>query len=53
MNDIKDIVDVLERNRQSQQYWFRKIVGVIMVPVIVAILLASGYAYQSFGSLGL
>ena len=53
VNDIKDIVDVLERNRQSQQYWFRKIVGVIMVPVIVAILLASGYAYQSFGAIGL
>lgn len=53
VNDIKDIVDVLERNRQSQQYWFRKIVGVILVPVIVAILLAAGYAYQSFGSLGL
>ena len=53
VNDIKDVVDVLERQRQSQQYWFRKIVGVILVPVIVAILLAAGYAYQSFGSLGL
>lgn len=51
VNDIKDVVDVLERQRQSQQYWFRKIVGVILVPVIVVVLLAAGYLYNSINSL--
>ena len=51
VNDIKDVVDVLERQRQSQQYWFRKIGGVILVPVIVVVLLAAGYLYNSINSL--
>lgn len=51
VNDIKDVVDVLERQRQSQQYWFRKIVGVILVPVVVVVLLAAGYLYNSINSL--
>lgn len=53
VNDIKDIVDVLERNRQAQQWWFRKIVGVILVPVVVIILAAAGYLYTSFSSLSI
>lgn len=53
VNDIKDVVDVLERQRQSQQYWFRKIVGVILVPVVVVVLLAAGYLYNSINSLPL
>lgn len=53
VNDIKDVVDVLERQRQSQQYWFRKIVGVILVPVVVVVLLAAGYLYNSLNSLPL
>lgn len=51
VNDIKDVVDVLERQRQSQQYWFRKIVGVILVPVVVVVLLAAGYVYSTLNSL--
>lgn len=51
VNDIKDVVDVLERQRQSQQYWFRKIVGVILVPVVVFVLLAAGYLYNSINAL--
>lgn len=51
VNDIKDVVDVLERQRLSQQYWFRKIVGVILVPVVVFVLLAAGYLYNSINAL--
>ncbi len=51
VNDIKDVVDVLERQRLSQQYWFRKIVGVILVPVVVVVLLAAGYLYNSINAL--
>lgn len=49
VNDIKDIVDVLERQRQSQQYWFRKIVGTILVPVVIGIISVAGWIYMQTG----
>lgn len=46
VKDLRGLVKELEENRQNQKYWFRKVVGIVLVPIIMAALglLLWGYA---------
>ena len=43
--DLKSVVSALEANRKTQQYWFRKIMGSILVPVVIGIVAVAGWVY--------
>ncbi|HCU64558.1 MAG TPA: hypothetical protein DF774_02230 [Rheinheimera sp.] len=45
VGDLRSVVNALEENRKTQQYWFRKILGSILVPVVIGIIAVAGWVY--------
>ncbi len=43
--ELEVTVARLEENRLTQQYWMREIAGKVLVPVVIGILMLSGWLY--------
>nr|DAV09150.1 MAG TPA: vesicle-associated membrane protein 2 [Caudoviricetes sp.] len=48
--DLEVTVARLEENRLTQQYWMREIAGKVLVPVVIGILMLSGWLYVKTGN---
>lgn len=48
--ELEVTVARLEENRLTQQYWMREIAGKVLVPVVIGILMLSGWLYVKTGN---
>jgi len=47
VDSIAKVVDGLESQRQTQQFWFRTIFGNILVPVVIGVLALGSFVYYT------
>jgi hypothetical protein len=49
VDSIAKVVDGLETQRQTQQFWFRTIFGYILVPVVIGVFALGSFVYYWMG----